>query len=234
MDRRVARRSRTRPKPRHWHDFVVLRPLHFEAHFYLFTQSIWEHYVMADTIQHVSGTGPLAVVVPIRDVQSPTGALPVKRRPGRPRKVELAPAPDEAAYHALMVEERELQLRTDSVVAASDGTPEEVLVALRTAAAREAAGLLFERRRLEARGSDVAQICSRRVEALTAVARLTLELARVRAGTFDPYSRDMQLIYNFFLDTVRESTTAVLPPDTAAALVEAFETRLAGWEAQFE
>jgi hypothetical protein len=102
----------------------------------------------------------------------------VRRRPGRPRVVRPQPDHDEAAYVARVAELAHQSIEGDPLVQAMDApmTPIERLDIVIRSLARECAGLLYDRERVQAEGRDgVPQLCSRRIDGLLKLARLVVE-----------------------------------------------------------
>lgn len=109
------------------------------------------------------------------------------RGPGRIRKLGRRMSPQAQARRDQFNEKLEEFTQTDALVAASDrGDPVEVLYLAREAAAREAASLLFDRLRCVPASREAARVSSRRIAALSEVARLTLAIDRANPGEPSP------------------------------------------------
>ena len=184
----------------------------------------------------LGGETHLALVVPLHDVDP--GDVLVRRRPGRPRKVERRPLADEGNYmtemqlHAEYLEERDDVLRDAQDTTANPGV---VLGRMVEHAARESAAIAFERRRAQGRGLVGAPaLCSRRIDSLISVARLVCERARAVQGEVDVRSREMQVIVHDFVMTINSVAEETLPSDIAVEFTRRVSEKLDGWEKRFE
>jgi hypothetical protein len=159
--------------------------------------------------------------------------LIIKRKPGRPKKVEVAPSGDELAYAAEVNDAREQHVHADPLVRALGGecgTP-EVLHELKIGIAKEAAALLFDRQQAAARARPIEQLISRRIDALHKVALIELGIRRLRADDFiDPYGKQMQTAFRLFLGTVDDVANETLGPGND--LTKKLAAALVGWEAR--
>lgn len=115
-------------------------------------------------------------VVDLEEQRGPGRIRMPKPRPSRQRREKIA------AYNA----EADAFVRTDAVVTASAEGSVEVLYAARDEVAREAAALLWERRRQPPGSREAARISSRRVAALAEVGHLTVQIARAHPGEPSP------------------------------------------------
>jgi|HubBroStandDraft_1064217.scaffolds.fasta_scaffold292283_2 hypothetical protein len=159
-------------------------------------------------------------------------SLTVKRRPGRPRVVRPAPDADAGAYNEAVCRARAEAVADDAVVRAveskrSDGVLPEVLVAL----AREAAALRWEREQGQQNGRDVAQIGSRRIDALHKAALVLLGQRRLGIDTVNPRGEKMKRIVDLFLSNVGDGLQATLPRAQADELLSQVRDRLRAWAA---
>ncbi len=174
---------------------------------------------------------PLAMVggtvVPIH---AATG--PIKRGPGRPKKIRTEPTRDDLAYHAEMLRQKTAFINADPLVRSTGERQEavETLQRVKEEIARESAALHFQRIEEEKYGKDTSQMSSRRIAALREVAHIELEIRRLGATMIDLKSERFQRIFAFFLDTVRVSAGEVLSPEMIDLLFNRLETKLEGWE----
>lgn len=151
-----------------------------------------------------------------------------RRRPGRPRKVERAPAPEELVRHACELARREdAQARDDVLRACGPRRAEtvEVFEQLVLEAARECAALAWQRREAEKRGRDIQRIASRRIGALMALATLIRLLHIARNG--EPSAEQMRRVVGLLLEEVENAAYEVLPSATADTFVARLRESLA-------
>ena len=181
-------------------------------------------------------TAPVvAVVIPLRELEH--GDRPVvRRRGGRPRRLETAPTVSEEAYFAAVAAAASAAEAQDEPLNATlKGDPTEVLDAAIRAVAVESAALAWNRRQAQAAGKvDVERISSRRVNALGRLAELIVlrEQLRRESQELDPQlvDRAMALLVkqveevvravadapmaDAFMASLREQMTAAGPPST--------------------
>ena len=144
--------------------------------------------------------------------------LKTRRRPGRPRLVARAPDADELDYIQETNERRREHVAVDGLVRAIDRQdPKEILFAAEVALAHEAASLLFEIEHGEAEGKDVAQLHSRRIDALCKLAAIMLGRRRVFSGELEDGA--LPKIATAFLATVNEVLGQTLGKDRAELLM---------------
>lgn len=176
---------------------------------------------------------PSGVVVPLHDL---TGEPGVQRKRGRPNKVEKRPDLYDAWYHQQTSEERARHIDADQVVQAVRGRSDatEVLQGIRQAVAEEAAALQFQRRELEKRGRDAAQVSSRRIDALVQLGRIELELRKLGAVHLDVRSEAVQKILRLWVEDLRDIVVQVMTPEQAEVFFTRLETRMENWEDRAE
>ena len=157
----------------------------------------------------------------------------VRRRPGRPKVVRPAPTADEMVYVAAVNAARDVHIEVDPLVGAmrdgadADVVLEQVLAEIAT----ESAALLWEIRQGRTNGRDTAQLCSRRIDALSKIA--LVQLARVKLGvgdTLSPNHPKMDAIVNFFLSTVSGVLDETLPASESSRVGRLIETSLRAWQ----
>jgi hypothetical protein len=169
-------------------------------------------------------TAPVvAVVIPLRELED--GERPVvRRRCGRPRRLETAPTvSDEAYFAAVAAAASAAESQDEPLNATLKGTPAEVLHAAIKAVAVESAALAWNRRQAQAAGKvDVERISSRRVNALGRLADLVVlrEQLRRESQEMDPelLDRAVALFASEVEDVIREVADAPLAERFVAAL----------------
>lgn len=112
--------------------------------------------------------------------------LEEQRGPGRIRTPKTRPSRQRQAKIAAYIVEADAFADADAVVAASAEGSVHVLYAARDEVAREAAALLWERRRQPPGSREAARISSRRIAALAEVGHLTVLIARAAPGEPSP------------------------------------------------
>ena len=129
----------------------------------------------------------VAIIIPIRELDD-VGRPVVRRRPGRPRRVESAPTIDEALYNDAIAKAANDAIEQDSVVTAAKANDSLAVVdrAIRSVA-EEAAALKFDREVATRQGrSDAAErTSSRRVGALARIGELLGIRDQLRRGKDD-------------------------------------------------
>lgn len=175
---------------------------------------------------HQLGT---VVILPFASI---SGKERVTRKRGRPRKVERRPAVDQDAYNAAVCEARDKAVASDPLVIAlnSGRSGAEVLRATKVALAEETAALAALRRQHEGEGKDISQLASRRVDGLSKLANLILELHKIGGNALDPRGARMQVLFGFFVDSVAEAARATLPAAKADEVIQRLKEEAAGWE----
>jgi len=159
--------------------------------------------------------------------------LKVTRQGGRPRKVERMPTTSDLEYHAEMSETKEEFIERDPVViAATKGKVEASLLlrVIRTEIAKEAAALHFQRVENEKFGKDTSQTSTRRIDALTKIANIELEIKKLGPSAIDPTSEDFQKIFAMWVEMVRDVAAETLSPEQVDLFFNRLGTKLDGWE----
>ena len=164
------------------------------------------------------------------------GSLKVERQRGRPRKVEKMPTTSDLEYHSAMSEEKQRFVTRDPVVVATEGKIDapELLRKLRTEIAKEAAALHFQRIESEKFGKDTSQTSSRRIDALTKIAHIELEIAKIGPSTVDVRSEKFQRVIKLFLGFIQETAVETLPPEALNLFFNRLETKMDHWEDKAE
>lgn len=169
----------------------------------------------------------------------PTHLLPKTKtgRPvGRPRKINTAPTANDLNYHAEMAEARQRFIAEDPVVKTLSGKPDSagLLTSLRMEIAKEAASLHFQRIEAEKYGKDTAQTSTRRIDALTRIAHIELEIKKLAPDSLDVRSEKFQKVFNMFIEFLRECAQETMPPETLDLFFNRFSTMMEGWEEKAE
>lgn len=164
------------------------------------------------------------------------GTLNVTRGRGRPRKVEKMPTTSDLDYHSKVSEEKQRFITQDPVVIATAGKIDapELLRKLRAEIAKEAAALHFQRIENEKYGKDTSQTSTRRIDALTKIAHIELEIAKIGPSLVDVRSESFQKVMQLFVEFVQEAAAETLSPEALNLFFNRFETKMAGWEDKAE
>lgn len=173
-------------------------------------------------------------LLPLHDVATTAAGEPAKvhRRKGRPRKIELRPSLADLDHHAAVAVEREQFIAADELVVAL-GRGENTRTVLRILAkeiVREAAALEFQRREVEKRGRDGAQISSRRVDALRKVADIEIKLRELEGEAWNLASEPFQRLFALWVERLSAIAHETLPPGTLDIFLNRLATSLANWE----
>ena len=154
------------------------------------------------------------------------GALIVRRRPGRPRKVHVAPDVDERDYLDQVSRAADEFIAADPVLAASSDAGTSVLArieAILRALAEESAAHSWDRLRLqrEARG-NAPQLSSRRIDGLLKIARLAIAYEEVRRASGEMNGATLMRLVSMLEVTIEETLGEVAEP----AVCDRFMDRL--------
>jgi hypothetical protein len=165
-------------------------------------------------------------------IHAVTGGQVVKRRPGRPKKINPRPTMEDLDYHAETSKLKDAFIQQDPLVkAASSGqTSIEVLQRIKTEIARESAALLFARNEEEKYGRDTSQMSSRRISALREIASLEMEIRTLGSTVIDLRSEQFQKIISYFLECIKEVAVETLTTEQVNIFFNRLETRLEDWE----
>lgn len=175
----------------------------------------------------------MARVVPIH-----AATAPAKRGPGRPRKINPKPTPDDLAYHAEMQRQMVAFIDADPVVKAT--TPKDegasVLHLLRHKVARNAAALEFQRIELQKYGRipEAAQLVSRHSALVNQLTSIESDLNQRSNEFIDLRSEKIQKVYELWIERVQEAATDVLSKETLDLLFNRLESAMDGWEDEAE
>jgi len=171
--------------------------------------------------------------LPLHSVADKDGNIKVRRGRGRPKTVSRKPDISDLDYHAEMSEEKKRFIENDPVVIAATKPHSEALTMLkviRSEIAREQAALAFQRVENEKLGKDTAQVSSRRVSALSEIARIELEMKKIGTDVIDFGGEKFQKVFAMWIETLREAAQEVLPPEHIEIFFNRFSTMMEGWE----
>ena len=165
----------------------------------------------------------------------PTHLLPktsTGRPVGRPRKMNPKPTANDLDYHAQMTVEKQRFIDVDPVVRSLAGKVDSasLLANIRTEIAKEAAALHFQRVENEKLGKDTAQTSTRRIDALTRIAHIELEIKKLSPDTIDVSGEKFQKIFAMFISTLQETARETMPPEVLDLFFNRFSTAMTGWE----
>jgi len=151
---------------------------------------------------------------------------------GRPRTIARMPTTSDLEYHALMAEKKVEFMSADPVVNAARKRvdPVSMLATIKTEIALESASLHFQRIENEKAGKDIAQISSRRVDALSKIASMELEMKKLGGDVLDVHSEKFQMVFKIWLDGIKEIVGEMLTPEQADLFFNKLATQLEGWE----
>lgn len=174
-------------------------------------------------------------VVPLLPTHSAPDAT-VKRRRGRPQKLEAKPGLADLAYFHQLNEAKRKHVSADDVVTAVENKADalEVIRRIKLAVAREASSLEFQRLEGEKRGRDGAQISSRRIDALVRLSNLEIEGLRLQAAVVDPRSEPVQRMAALWIQDLVAVAKEVLPHQQLDVFMTRLETKMEDWETRVE
>lgn len=168
-----------------------------------------------------SSPPPDGNVIPLHAVPTQLGER-IERKPGRPRKVRLAPTASENQYQDTMNRLREAALATDPILAAHSS--EETVRCVIEQLASEAASLLWEREQAQDRGLEsAAQLSSRRVDALSKLANVVVAAHRLGVYGNDPSPEKLKMVLNQWMKTISDVTYEILPAEDACSFMTRYE-----------
>lgn len=155
-----------------------------------------------------------------------------KRTRGRPRRVENVPSPNDLTYHAQISEAKSRFVDEDRVVAAARNRSEaaHMLHLIKEQIACEAAAIHFQRMENEKLGKDTAQTSTRRIDALTKIAGIELEIKKLGADLIDLRGERFQRVFKLWIETIRQVAAETLPPELIDLFFNRLSTEMDGWE----
>lgn len=151
---------------------------------------------------------------------------------GRPRKLEPKPTLHDLEYHSQMTEEKSRFIAEDPVVKSLSGKPDSAMLLghIRTEIAKEAAALHFQRIENEKLGKDTAQTSTRRIDALTRIAHIELEIKKLAPDMLDVRGEKFQKVFAMFIDIMKDCAKETLTPQAIDLFFNRFSTMMSGWE----
>jgi hypothetical protein len=151
---------------------------------------------------------------------------------GRPREIGKVPTPRDLEYHANMSAAKAVFVDQDPVVQAARGRADagEVLRLIKSEIAREAAALHFQRIENEKLGKDTSQQSSRRIDALTRVANIELEIKKLGADIIDLHGEKFQRVFHLWIEMLREVAAETMSPEQIDLFFNRLSTAMDGWE----
>ena len=159
-------------------------------------------------------------------------ALKVERQRGRPRKVERMATTSDLQYHAAVSEEKARFIDSDAVVNASRGGADapQMLKLIKSEVAKEAAALHFQRIENEKYGKDTAQTSTRRIDALTKIANIEMEIKKLGSEAIDLRHPKFQRVFGLWIEVMRQVASETLTPQQIDLFFNRFSTAIEGWE----
>jgi hypothetical protein len=164
----------------------------------------------------------------------PTVTQTPKRARGRPRKVRNAPTPEQLQALQQQIESDPL---VQTVATSVDRTSTTSLDGVMLQLGIECARLKYGREcaSIDGRHSLAVELSGRRIRALSKLARLVLERARVLGDVgIDPQDERLQKVVRAFNEQVLASAQATMPPEVAERFVREYEARVQGWEERLD
>lgn len=151
---------------------------------------------------------------------------------GRPREIKKVPTIKDLEYHAKMSAEKARFVDRDPLVEAAKKRSDvaEVLHRIKTEIACEAAALHFQRLENEKYGKDTSQTSSRRIDALTKIAHIELEIKKLGADLIDLHGERFQKVFALWISMLREVAVETLPPETIDLFFNRLSSAMEGWE----
>ena len=187
-----------------------------------------------DDLDAAPESGPILRLLPTFDVGAAPGGDPakVKRRTGRPRKIELRPTIEDLEHHAAVAAERDRFIDADALVVALERGDDTrtLLRGILREIVRESAALEFNRRDVEKRGRDSAQISSRRIDALKKVADIEIKLREIDGEVWNLSSERFQRLFALWVEKLTAVAQETLPPEAADVFMNRLASALSSWE----
>lgn len=146
------------------------------------------------------------------------------RKPG-PTKAELEQAEK-------MAQARALEIAKDQLVQASTRRADsaEVLQAVKTEIAIEAAALHQRRLEEDKYGRDTSSISTRRIDALKKIADIEFDIRKLGVGLVDLRGEKFQRVFALWIDMLKGVAQDTLPPEQSDLFFNRLATAMDGWE----
>ena len=158
----------------------------------------------------------------------------VERRRGRPRRAVPRPGASEIDYASELNRLRKAWVNGDLLVKLLDpnerANAAEIISTLKGELAREAAALRYEIEERATAGRDIAQLGSRRIDALVKIASIELAAMKLGMRSVDLGGAQMQRIFAAFMDQVANVLVETVPEKVAASFANKLRAKLEGWE----
>lgn len=178
---------------------------------------------------------PVALIHDLVPKDAEGNPLPIKRKPGRPRK-QITPSIHEIELAAIINRQRDAHVENDGLVRSIESKAPSIDI-IRTALmelAHESAAIKYEIRSAQAasKSDGIPQKMGRRLAALSAMSTVLLESHRLKLVELDLESERVQRVFEFFVETVAGVAHQTLP--NAVEFVDRCEQALDGWEDRVE
>jgi len=161
------------------------------------------------------------------------GGANVSRRVGRPRQITRKPNQSDLEYHHMLSEQKVEFVENDPVVKGimSRSDAVDTLRVIKQEVAKEAASLHFQRLENEKYGKDSSQVSTRRIDALTKIANIELEIKKMGADVINLKSEKFQKVFGLIIGQFREMCVEIqMPPEQIDLLFNRLSTAMEGWE----
>jgi hypothetical protein len=155
------------------------------------------------------------------------------RRVGRPRVITRKPNQTDLEYHQELSKEKLDFVENDPVVKgiATRSDAVDMLRTIKQEVAKEAAALHFQRIENEKYGKDTAQVSTRRIDALTKIANIELEIKKMGADVINLKSEKFQKVFAMLILHFREMCVEIgMRPEQIDLLFNRLSTSMEGWE----
>lgn len=151
---------------------------------------------------------------------------------GRPREIKRIPKVKDLEYHAQMSAEKAQFIDQDPVVLAARGRADvaEVLRHIKEQIACEQAAIHFQRIENEKYGKDTAQMSTRRIDALTKIAHIELEIKKMGGDLIDLRGERFQRVFALWISIIKDVASETMPPELIDLFFNRLSTAMEGWE----
>lgn len=151
---------------------------------------------------------------------------------GRPREIKRIPKVKDLEYHAQMSAEKAQFVDQDPVVIAARGRADvaEVLRHIKEQIACEQAAIHFQRIENEKYGKDTAQMSTRRIDALTKIAHIELEIKKMGGDLIDLRGERFQKVFALWIGIIKDVASETMPPELIDLFFNRLSSAMEGWE----
>jgi hypothetical protein len=162
----------------------------------------------------------------------PFNASARRRGPGRPRKIDVPSTSSELEYNEAFVEQMIEHREADEILRQCKpyGNSLEVLRQVRDVIVQMQSDMEFKRIKDERQGKDTTQLYARRLDALSKIANLELEIRKIGSDTIDLKDPKFQKVFTLWIDTIRKVVTELSPPEYVDLFFNRLMTEMDGWE----